>query len=309
MPALPNPEPATTTALYAAAASKRRSFRSRRLPASTIGDGCERQHWDAFRWAFPPEKIDGQKASIFETGDYWERRLIERVRTAGMTVEDADPATGRQVTVTFAGGHGTGKLDGVVTGVPEAPKTPHVLEIKSHKDDSFQALLKDGVRGSKPAHYGQMQVYMHLRGLSRALYLAVNKNDDRIYSERVDYDATYCIALMLRAERIVTSDRRPPCSCPPYFLKSGYGCAVNDGQMAIRSCRTCLHATAHLDGDARWSCARWRKDLTLDEQQAGCPSHLYVPDLVLGEQVDADEAGEWVEYELTGGTRWRDGAS
>lgn len=307
MPPLPNPEPATTTALYAAAVRPPRHFHPR-LSASSLAD-CDRLLWDAFRWAYPPERVDGRKSSIFETGEVWEERLIARLKAAGVTVTELDPDTGEQWRVVFAAGHGSGRLDGLATGVPEAPKAEHVVEIKSHNDRSFKGLLKDGVATAKPAHYAQMQVYMHLRGVDRALYVAVNKNDDTVYSERVRYDAAAAIALMAKAERIVTSDRRPPCSCPPYFLKSGYGCAVNDGQMAIRSCRTCLHATAHLDGDARWSCARWRKDLTLDEQQAGCPSHLYVPDLVLGEQVDADEAGEWVEYELTGGTRWRDGAS
>lgn len=76
--------------------------------------------------------------------------------------------------------------------------------------------------------------------------------------------------------------------------------------MPGRNCRTCLHATAHLDGDARWSCARWGRDLTLDEQRAGCERHLFNPTLIPGEQVDADEGGEWVRYELATGEVWVD---
>ena len=34
-----------------------------------------------------------------------------------------------------------------------------------------------------------MQSYMHLAGLERAFYLAVNKNTDELYQERIRYDA------------------------------------------------------------------------------------------------------------------------
>lgn len=306
MPALPNPEPATTAALYTAAVRPERRYHPR-LSASSLGDDCDRLLWDAFRWAYPPEVIDGRKSSIFETGEVWEQRLIARLKQARVDVVEIDPETGEQWRVVFAAGHGSGRLDGEALGVPEAPKTEHVVEIKSHNDRSFKALIKSGVAEAKPAHHAQMQAYMHLRGRQRALYVAVNKNDDTIYTERVRYDPAAALSLMARAERLVTSDRRPPCTCPAWKLKAGLGCAANEGLMAVRTCRSCLHATAHLDGEARWSCARFRRDLDLDEQQAGCAAHLYVPDLVPGEQVDADEAGEWVMYRLNGGEMWVDG--
>ena len=45
--------------------------------------------------------------------------------------------------------------------------------------------------------------------------------------------------------------------------------------------------------------------LKRDAQQAGCAMHLYVPDLVPGEQIDAGE--DWVSYRLRDGAEWRDG--
>jgi hypothetical protein len=42
-----------------------------------------------------------------------------------------------------------------------------------------------------------------------------------------------------------------------------------------------------------------------DAQQAGCAMHLYIPDLVPGEQIDAGE--DWVSYRLRDGAEWRDG--
>jgi hypothetical protein len=308
MTALPITQPRTVTAIFDhLARSRARDHLHPRLSASQLAQ-CPRLQWDGFRWLFPAEVIDGQKASIFETGEHWEARLVQRLRDAGMTVEDADPATGEQWRVTFAGGHGSGRTDGKVSGVPEAPKTVHVFEAKSHNDKSFKALLKAGsVREGKPEHFAQVQTYLHLQSLTRALYLAVCKNDDSLYAERIEYDATFALALIGRAEALVTSDRRPACGCAPHLLKDGDGCARNEGAFPARTCRSCLHSTAHLDGDARWSCARWNRDLTLDEQKAACPSHLFNPDTVPGEQTDADEAGEWVLYRLADGSVWKDG--
>jgi hypothetical protein len=191
--------------------------------------------------------------------------------------------------------------------VPEAPKTMHVFEAKSMNDRAFKALLKAGcVREGKPEHFAQVQTYLHCQGLTRALYLSVNKNTDELYCERIEYDALFATQLMLKAERIVTSDRRPACSCPVYFLKAGYGCAPNDGLMPARSCRSCLHVTFHLDGDARVSCGRHNRDLCLDEQRAGCPQHLFNPDAVPGEQTDVDHENERVTYRLATGDVWVD---
>jgi hypothetical protein len=41
------------------------------------------------------------------------------------------------------------------------------------------------------------------------------------------------------------------------------------------------------------------------EQEAGCAAHLYLPDFVAAEQIDAGE--DWVSYRLPDGTEWRDG--
>lgn len=309
MTALPVTVPATARAIFAALEQKQRREQHPRLAASGLG-GCEREQWDKFRWLFPAEIFDARKLSIFETGEHWETRLVQRLRDAGMVVDDVDPDTGEQWRIVFAGGHASGRTDGKVMGVPEAPKTMHVFEAKSMNDRAFKALLKAGrLQEGKPEHYAQVQIYLHEQHLTRALYLAINKNDDSLYVERVEYDALFAAQLVVKAERIVTSDRRPVCSCPVYFLKAGYGCAPNDGLMPARSCRSCMHSTAHLDGDARWSCARWNRDLTLDEQRAACPQHLFNPTTIPGEQTDVDYENERVTYRLATGDVWVDGGA
>nr|MDQ3080903.1 hypothetical protein [Gemmatimonadota bacterium] len=62
------------------------------------------------------------------------------------------------------------------------------------------------------------------------------------------------------------------------------------------SCRTCVHATPELDGDQRWSCARWEKDLSFSEQVRGCDQHLYIPQLLPWLVLDADEEENSITY-------------
>jgi hypothetical protein len=311
---LPEIVPLTTAAIWSG--WEREQDRSRRtyVGASVLGDECERKLWYSFRWAHEPEVFDGRKLRLFNTGHVEEDRLIADLRRAGIDVLDRDPQTGGQLAVTFAWGHGGGHMDGVAYGVPEAPKTDHVLEAKTHNHKSFTALKRLGVAGHKPVHMAQMQVYMHLHGTTRALYLAVNKNDDEIYTERVEYDPALSLSLMVKAERIIASPVPPTKAHEDPESKMAWGCQFcpalslcHLGAMPLRSCRTCLHATPEQDGDGRWSCDRHKRDLSREDQEAGCPNHLFIPALIPGEQDDADEAGEWVSYRMADGSVWRDG--
>lgn len=284
------------------------------LGASVLGDECSRRLWYAFRWAHEAEVFDGRKLSIFATGDVWEDRLVAYLRAAGIEVNAIDPDTGEQYVISFAGGHAGGHTDGQAHNVPEAPKTDHLLEAKSHNDKSFKALKKNGVAAAKPMHLAQMQIYMHERHLTRALYIAVNKNDDEIYTERVEYDRAAGLQLVAKAERIVTSAEPPVRAFEDPTSKMAWVCnycpargLCHEQAFARRNCRTCLHATPEMSGDGRWSCARLNKDLTKDEQKAGCPHHLFIPGLVPGEQIDADEAAETVTYRLFNGETFVDG--
>lgn len=314
MAELPELVSQTETAIWVALEGAQEQDQRTYIGASVLGEECERKLWYGFRWACPPEWFDGRKLSIFQTGHVWEARLVEMLKGAGIELDAVDPETGEQWSCRFAGGHGGGHLDGEALGIPEAPKTRHLVEFKSSNQKGFLELRRKGLKEAKPLHYAQMQTYMHLRGLTRGLYVCVNKNDDALYVERIEYDAPFAIALMLKAERTVAADRAPPKLHEDPAAKMAWQCGVcqmrgvcHGGEFANRNCRTCIHATAEPDGDARWSCARHLKDLTKAEQQAGCPNHLYTPSLVSGEQIDADEAGEWVEYRMADGSTFTDG--
>lgn len=316
MAAIPQTESATVAAVKAARVARlANSDRdSRRLSASSWGDDCDRKLWYDFRWVLPPEKFDGRMRRLFDTGHREEERIVGDLIATGFDVAPNDPATGEQWEYSFLAGHGVAKLDGKIKGIPEAPATVHTLEVKTHNGVSYNKTVKDGVQKAKPLHYVQMQLGMHGAGLDRALYFAVNKNTDEEHSERVEYDLTFTLQQLARGERIVRSDDPPEKLHEDPTRKSAFQCGYcskrdvcHEGAMPRRNCRTCLHATAEMDGDGRWSCARHKRDLTFADQQAGCQNHLFLPGLVPGEQVDVDPAGNWVSYRMADGTTFIDG--
>lgn len=281
---------------------------------SMVGTECDRALWYLLRWAPAKEQFDGRMLRLFRTGHIEEDRLIADLRAAGLEVHAVDPDTGKQFLARALAGHVRGKLDGMAIGVPEAPAKWHVVECKSHNDKSFKALVAAGagnLRTGKFDHWVQCQIYMHIRAIDRALYVAVNKNDDSLWIDRVHYDAEWCTRLFARLERVLhapTAPSRVPgagkapacrwCKAKPLCL---------EGSFARLNCRTCLHSSADMSGNAAWSCARWAKPLSPDEQREACPSHLYIPDLVPGEVLDADEVAETVTYRLNDGREWIDG--
>ncbi len=310
LPEVKSPVVAAIEAAWAARNEDRRTY----LGASILGRECERQLFYDFRWAHAPERFEGRMLRLFATGQLEERRVIDDLLAIGAVVAEIDPATGDQWAVRFANGHGGGHADGRVTNVPGAEKTEHLLEVKSHNEKSFKALKKDGVEKSKPVHYAQMQVYMHGLGLTRALYVAVNKNDDELHAERIHYDGAAALKLIAKAERIVSAERAPTKLFDNPEEKMAWPCrycpaigVCHQGEFAERNCRTCLSSTP-IDG-GKWRCERHGKELTVEEQKAGCGSHRYLPSLVPGEQVMASGSGfdvTAVTYRLATGAEWSD---
>lgn len=313
MTLLPVIESSTVSSIYTAWETARKPWDSIGLPISALGSDCDAALWFTFRLASEPETLTGQKLRLFETGNIEEVRLIADLRRIeGVDVLDIDPETGRQFKVYLIGGHVRGKLDGTLTGIPEAPKKRHVLECKSHNDKNFKELVKKGVKLAKPSHYRQCLIYMHRTGIDRCLYIAVNKNTDELYSERIRYDPVEALTLMARLERVITSTRVPPRisenpeKWPCIFCEHKAVCSKQT--FGRNHCRTCLHSSPCIDEGsdaARWHCDRFGKDLSVDEQRSGCPAHLYLPDVVPGEQTDAGD--DWVSYLLRDGQAWRDG--
>lgn len=303
----------TVDAIFEAiAAEARPQFDAWGISASHLGRTCDRELWLSLRWASEPELLTGRKLRIFERGDIEERRIIADLRRAGVTVEDADPATARQWRFALANGWLRGKADGVCVGLLESPDVKHVLEIKSLKAADFRAIQKHGLAKAKPDHWHQLHSGMLGLGIPRGIYIGTNKDTEEILSEFLAHDAATAEAQLRRVGQIVGADRAPArmgrdaeafvCKfCPHKGV-------CHAGGLARRSCRTCLHFSFGRDGNGH--CARFGKPLSPDAQKRGleCETHLFLPCLVSGEQIDADEAAETVTYRRPDGSVWTDGA-
>lgn len=313
MTPLPTPISPTVAAIYAAYEAANESWDSWGLSVGEIGNECDRMLWYALRWASTAEEVDGRKVSIFRTGDRWEATLVEDLEAVGVDVY------GQQDRIRLVAGHVRGKCDGKADGILEAPRTTHLLEFKSSNESNFNAIKKKGVKDAKPTHYAQCQLGMHAFGLSRAFYMVVNKNSDERHVERIHYDLEFCLRLLARAQRIIESDDPPPritnkpdafaCKFCRHASLCHQPAAPAELTWPRVNCRTCFYSRPTMDGDAQWTCGRFNKPLSIDEQRAGCEAHLYVPGLVPGVQLDSNAEEEWISYTLASGEVFVDGKS
>lgn len=299
------PEPVRTTAkeIYAWYEQRKEEHREH-LGASQIGHQCDRYLWYVFRWVNLPS-FNGRLLRIFSTGKREEPRVYEELRGIGVELHTEDG--GKQIECRDESGHFGGSVDGIGRGFPEGPKAWAVLEIKTHGSKSYHDVASKGVEKAKPQHYAQMQVYMGLMGLERALYFAVNKDTDEIYVEWVHFNKNDFSALQTRATYIIAR------STPPNRLSAdpaNWICKMCDFAKVCHydgwpeaNCRTCSHSTP-VDG-GRWTCGLHGKTLTGDDQRKGCGDHVFIPPLVPATPVDGGENS--VTYEAKDGTTFTNG--
>ena len=280
---------------------------SSRIGASWIGAECQRKIWLSYHWSLMPN-FSGQLLRLFNTGHREEIRVAEDIQRAGFEValfdpDAADPNT--QFEFTDDSGEIVYKADGLVNGTPES-KAVHLLEIKTMNDRLFKVLGSKGVKVSHPHYYAQAQVGMRLADVDRCLFVAVNKNDDDIYTERLRLDVKFADELIARAQEISKMPQPPErISLEPADKECQY-CDFKELCWGQRfpdvNCRTCTfydHKTCTLPSHER--------DLTKEDQVQGCDEHVYISGIVNSREVDAgisEEGKIFVEYENANGKRF-----
>ncbi len=247
------------------------------LGCSQIGHACERWLWLSFRWAVRPS-FSGRTLRIFRRGNREERIIASDLESIGIDIRNTGASQKR---ISFSP-HVGGSVDGIIErGVPGAESKRHIAEFKTTNAKNFSKLEKEGVQKAQPMHYAQIQLYMLGTGIDRALYVAVCKDDDRYYTERVSLDQEAAEALRDKALRIVASETMPaPISTDP----SWYQCRFCDAHEFCHTtkltkevnCRTCAHSAPQ----EQWHCNRWEDDIPVGHQRKGCDSHVLHPDLV-----------------------------
>tara|TARA_B100000749_G_scaffold280793_1_gene278842 strand:+ start:19174 stop:20466 length:1293 start_codon:yes stop_codon:yes gene_type:complete len=283
------------------------------LGASSIGIECSRELWYSFRKCSEPS-FDGRMYRLFNRGHKEEARFVEELRGIGCEVHEFDE-NGNQFKVIACDGHFLGHTDGAVLGLLEAPKTWHLLEMKTSSSKIFARIKSKGIEKEKPQHLAQMQVYMHLTGLKRALYLVVNKDTDELYSERVRYDSVRAKGYIDKAQSIIDA------SSPPARISEkvdSFACKFCDArelchgvsEVAVKvpaiHCRNCSHSTPISDG--KWRCDHHSKEI----DGTPCEDHIFLPGLInFAEPTDSfsnKDGSTAIEFTSEDGTVWHHGS-
>jgi hypothetical protein len=266
-----------------------------------LGKECLRALWLDFRWSSDP-RFESRILRLFESGYKEEDRIIENLRSVGITIYSRDPTDGNQINfIEEEFGHFSGSVDGIGIGFPEAEKTWHVVECKTSSKKLYDKLVKEGVEKAKSMHYAQIQIYLRWAKLDRAFYIVCCKDDDRLYGERVYYSKETADALVEKARRVIYT--------PTPLEKLGdsekdFRCKFCDhadlcwhGSLPLVSCRTCAFSTPEVDGT--WTCGfdGEKKVISEFDQKRGCSEHIFIPELVPLPLIGADPEEGTIEYE------------
>ena len=245
-----------------------------RIGASSIGDLCLRSIWLSWR-GYDDKKFGGRMLRLFQTGHLQEERIQDDLKNAGFQVW-THQEDGNQFTYTDETGHFVCKLDGVIKGVIGAEKTPHDLEIKTHSLKSYDEVKKKGVEKAKPVHFYQMQAGMLYSKLSRALYVALCKNDEDYHIERIRPDSAVREEIQHKIRTLVNATIPPQGVSPDGGAYDCRWCDMKEvctGQKKpIKTCRSCQYATVILK-DGKWGCMLSKEVLSLDQQREACKAY------------------------------------
>jgi len=233
---------------------------------SGAGDVCDRALWLRWRWMNEPEfakkhtmlqdRIQSARMKrLVNRGHLEEARFLSMLEMVGTHIED--PTTGQERVEAFFG-HAGSALDALMYNSPCIPNEWHLGEFKTMNDKNFKELWTKGVRTKKPEHFVQMQLCMLTRGIHKCLYMVVNKNDDNLFTEVVEFDAVFAQNALTRINRIIYSDSAPakihgdPSWHQCKFCDCHALCQLRTYQPE-RSCRSCIGATPSTDA-ATWLC-------------------------------------------------------
>lgn len=197
-----------------AAVEPRREY----LGASIIGHECSRYLWYSIRPEVPRRPFDADTLRRFEDGHKVETLVIERLRgVPGVQVWDRDEATGGQIGGKLFDGRFGWHVDGVILGLLQSPRTPHVLEVKATGDKKFKEFEvivqklgeKAALKEWNPIYHAQAVIYMELLDLTRHYTVVASAGGRKMASCRTEAEPDYARALLGKAERIIGA-KNPP---------------------------------------------------------------------------------------------------
>ena len=282
------------------------------LGMSGIGKPCHRAIWYDFRWT-TNRQIQASSLRAIQDGYVNEDITAARLRKIpGITLWTMGEDDG-QIGCEDLSGHFRGHLDGVIEGLLQAPKTPHVWENKAVNTKKFDLLKKlisevgekQALREWDTTYYAQAQLYMHYQGLKRH-YLTVNTPGGRdTVGCRTDYDPASAQHYIDLARKIIASEGPPMrmSEDPAHWQCKwcDHHAVCHTAAFPRPTCRSCAHVTAMQDEQGGWHCRKWDDRIPVDVQRTGCDQHLYHPEILhFLQPVNGNLEQNWVEYQFKG---------
>lgn len=285
------------------------------LGASAVGDPCERKLWLNFRWV-KRGFIEAGGLRRINDGHRGEQVVADMLRLVQSVNLSTEKEPGVQHSFEALGGHFRGNCDGLISGLLQDPDELYVWECKVINENKFKKLQKLRMTDESTAlknwdyiYYAQAQIYMHYFGTKKHYLTAASPGVRDLTSVCTLYVQEEAEMFIEKARRVIFASRpanklsNDPAWHECKFCNFSSLCHGND-MPRQKSCRTCLHSSALPTGG--WKCELYNKSLDLEVQKRGCESHLFVPDLIPGEQINSGP--NWVEYVMGDGTVWTDQA-
>lgn len=267
------------------------------IGASEIGHPCDMYLWLKHhryieREEFDPSEIDTDDPQELKTEATKARlrRLFQRGHDEELRFEDHLHAIGAKFhkgsldQQGFKDGFFAGHGDGDIYLFGEDALT----EYKTHNKKSFNTLKRGELAKTHPKHFAQSQSYMKYFKRSQTIYLAVCKDDDRLFCDVIAFDPEFADGLSNRAEYIAMSDKplQRIGNKPTFYMCKM--CSGKDVCWAFEAprvdCRNCTSATKHRD-QGSFGCDIKQKSNDLNDrnknyqlyESGSCASHSFNP--------------------------------
>lgn len=177
------------------------------LGASRWGGHCERAL--GYEYHQTPKddgaEFKGKTIRIFDMGHDGEERMAEYMQLSGFKVK-THKEDGKQFGFSAAEGRLKGHIDGVITDGPELGIAwPALWESKALGKKSFDDVVKNGIKESKPVYWAQAQIYMAYLDLASCLFTCINRDSGEVYAEVIKFDQHAAQKLSDKAVRIVAT--------------------------------------------------------------------------------------------------------
>lgn len=210
---LHKPDP-TLDALNKILESEQQLRTSKNIGFGAIGHECRRKiQYDIN--SEEPEIFTAETLRIFRNGHNDEALMIaDLLKIPGIELHYKDPdRDNKQYKLDALGGRFTGRLDGVIKGIIQAPTTFHVYEHKSVNDKKFDKLDKLKIKlGEKEAlrewdmvYFSQAQSAMKYTDLDRHYMTVSTPGLRRVTSVRTNYDKGFADSLERKAATIINA--------------------------------------------------------------------------------------------------------